>query len=329
MDVLSPAVRIDAGSQPCAVAAEAELARLRAQVAWLRAERAALWWAVGHDELTGLANRRLFCTLAPPLLRAGRPAVVIVLDLNGFKPINDTLGHEVGDWVLQVVAQRLASCAGDDVVARLGGDEFTGVLTCPQREPVAHWWRPAVMALAMAIAEPMSVAGHVLRVSASIGVAAAQEGLLINELLRRADLAMYHAKARRVCYAAWGRTAVEGQAGPRPAVAGPAVHRQEPATVARVDADPTAPTCDPYRRDPAEVAPADSYRLDDPVWVHRDGAWRPGVVESASGRAVMVTYRHARGLGTVVDTMTAECVLARAAADPQLDGRRARRRAAA
>ena len=55
--------------------------------------------------------------------------------------------------------------------------------------------------------------------------------------------------------------------------------------------------------------------------MYRDGAWRPGVVENASGRAVLVTYRHAGGTGTVVDTMTAEYVVARAAVDPQLDRR--------
>src|SRR6266511_352254 len=121
MDVFRPAVRIGGSAEPSGLAAdpraaEAEVAMLRAQVAWLRAERAALWWAVGHDELTGLANRRLFATLAPRLLRTGQPAAVIVLDLNGFKPINDTLGHEAGDQVLQIVAHRIASCVRDDLV---------------------------------------------------------------------------------------------------------------------------------------------------------------------------------------------------------------------
>jgi GGDEF domain-containing protein len=86
MEILSPAARIDAKVYHRAAPAGAELAQLRAQVARLQAERAALWWAVGHDELTGLPNRRLLHTLAPSLLReAGRAAVVIVLDLDGFK----------------------------------------------------------------------------------------------------------------------------------------------------------------------------------------------------------------------------------------------------
>jgi diguanylate cyclase (GGDEF)-like protein len=316
MDVLSPAVRTKAGPNRCTASPDEELARLRAQVAWLQAERAALWWAASHDELTGLANRRLFCTLAPPLLHNGGPGVVIVVDLNGFKPINDTLGHDVGDAVLQVVAQRLTSCIGHDVVARLGGDEFTCVLTRPPPiapgEPSAHWWRPAVAALAATIAEPMPVAGHLLHVTASIGVALARDDVLIAELLRRADLAMYHAKANGDCYAVWGT--YTGRAPVRP----PAPRIAE-VTLSRNVRRPSAPTCDPRQRDPVEVAPAGTYRRNDPVWVYREGAWRPGVVESASHRAVMATYRHTESTGTVVDTMTAEYVLVRHAADTQLD----------
>jgi len=321
MDVLSPAVRNDAAPTPCTPPAEEELANLRAQVAWLQAERAALWWAVGHDELTRLANRRLFCTLAPPLLHAGRPAAVIVLDLNGFKPINDMLGHDVGDWVLQLVAQRLASCPGYELVARLGGDEFAGVLTGPHRDAPAYWWRPGVTALAAAIAEPMPLAGQQLSVTASVGVALADDDVLIGELLRRADLAMYQAKASGGCYAAWGGQGVDSAASVRADGPRAAVQHGDPGS--------PVPTCDPQQRVPAEVAPANAYRPDDPVWVYRVGAWRPGVVESASPRAVLVTYRHAGGTGTVVDTMTAEYVLARDATDDQLDRRSTDPRAAA
>ena len=183
--------------------------RLRGAGAMAAGRAGGQWWAVGHDDLTGLANRRLFCTLAPPILRAGRSGVVIALDLNHFKPINDTFGHEVGDWVLRTVAHRLAA-ARFDLVARLGGDEFTGVLTTAHREPSGHWWQPAVTALARAVAEPMSMASRTLRVTASIGVAVARDDVSIGELLRRADLAMYHAKTTGGCYAAWGRPAVNG-----------------------------------------------------------------------------------------------------------------------
>jgi hypothetical protein len=80
----------------------------------------------------------------------------------------------------------------------------------------------------------------------------------------------------------------------------------------------SAPTVPPPQRDPAEVAPADSYRPADPVWVYRDG-WHAGVIESASSRAVMVTYRPGSHRGTGVDTFTAAYVLARADEDPALD----------
>jgi hypothetical protein len=83
-----------------------------------------------------------------------------------------------------------------------------------------------------------------------------------------------------------------------------------------------APTIDPDRRDPAAVAPADSYRLADPVWVYRDGSWRAGVIEAASRRAALVTYRPTAGPGTAVDTLTAAYLLARADLDPQLDNSR-------
>ncbi|HET8682171.1 MAG TPA: hypothetical protein VFM54_09895 [Micromonosporaceae bacterium] len=83
-----------------------------------------------------------------------------------------------------------------------------------------------------------------------------------------------------------------------------------------------APTIDPGQRDPAHVAPTDSYRRADPVWVYRGGHWRAGVVESASPRAATVTYRPSGARGTGVDTLTAECVLARFEVDPMLDRNR-------
>jgi diguanylate cyclase (GGDEF)-like protein len=315
MDVLGPPVESGIDRSWVCASVDAELARLRAQVVGLQAERAILLWAAGHDELTGLANRRLFCTLGPSLLRADRPAVVIVLDLNGFKPINDALGHEAGDRVLQTVAHRLASFGGCDLVARLGGDEFTGILTSRRCEAGAHWWLPTVTALTAAIAEPMRVAGHVLGVTASIGVAPAHGDVPIGELLRRADLAMYRAKVNGIGHAPWDRHALAAPCATTAAAPAPRIveFTLSPAPQS------TTPTCDPYHRDPAGLAPAAAYRRDDPVWVYRAGAWRPGVVETASCRAVTATYRHADGPGTVVDTMTAEYVVARGAVDAQLD----------
>ncbi len=209
MEILSPFIRIEFG----AAWEDSELARLRAQVAWMQAERAALWWAVGHDELTGLPNRRLLYALAPSLLGdTGRSAVVAVLDLNGFKPINDAFGHDTGDAVLRIVAQRLASCVGDNLVARLGGDEFAAVLTGPGAG--GPWWQPAVTMLSSVVAEPMPVGGRTLRVTASIGVALAYDDAPVVELLRRADLAMYHAKVTGIPHAVWAAEAVAGNAYP-------------------------------------------------------------------------------------------------------------------
>ena len=180
---------------------ETELARLRAQVAWLEAERRALWWAVFHDELTGLANRRGLREFAAPVLRErGRPTAVIALDLNGFKPVNDRFGHAVGDQVLCVVAQRLVGCVGD-VAARLGGDEFAAVLTSPHPGVYGQWWKPAVAALSTAIAQPVPVVGETVAVTASIGVAPVRTGAPIADLLRDADQAMYQAKASGTAYA--------------------------------------------------------------------------------------------------------------------------------
>lgn len=208
MDIFSPAVDLDAQPQQ-ASSPEVELVQLRAQVAWLEEERAALWWAVGHDELTGLANRRLFHALAPPLLRErGSRAVVIVLDLNGFKPINDRFGHDAGDHVLRIVAGRLASCATDSLAARFGGDEFAAVLASPHPPSCPYWWQRVVASLSATIAEPIPIAGKFLRVTASIGVAPAHGDAPIGELLRRADLAMYQAKLSGRSDVAWDADAV-------------------------------------------------------------------------------------------------------------------------
>ena len=200
MEMLGTTGRADGDPRGTGLDTATELARLRAQVAWLEAERAALWWAVFHDELTGLANRRGLRRLAAPLLReCGPPAAVITLDLNGFKPVNDRFGHAVGDRVLCVVAQRLVHCVGG-LAARLGGDEFAAVLTAPHPGVYGHWWKPAVAALSAAIAEPVPVVGETVTVTASIGVAPARADAPIAELLRNADHAMYRAKTRGSAY---------------------------------------------------------------------------------------------------------------------------------
>jgi hypothetical protein len=82
----------------------------------------------------------------------------------------------------------------------------------------------------------------------------------------------------------------------------------------------SAPTIDPEERDPAEVAPTDTYQPADPVWIYRAGEWRAGVVEVASARAATVTYRPTGDRGTGVDTVTASYMLSRIDVDLLLDG---------
>jgi diguanylate cyclase (GGDEF)-like protein len=172
----------------------AELRRLRAEVQELRRELAAERYAAEHDVLTGLVNRRGFHTRARlALTAAGRgPATMLMLDLDGFKPINDRYGHRVGDRVLVTVATRLADCLADGwLPARLGGDELAALRTGPA-DP--HRLTARATALAEALAAPMCVNGHRLRVGAAIGVATATTPVGWEELLDRADTAMYQAK---------------------------------------------------------------------------------------------------------------------------------------
>ena len=188
-------------------AAAAEVARLRAQVARLESERAALWWEIHHDDLTGLANRRLLDSVGPAMLRKAGRYAVLVLDLDGFKPVNDRFGHAVGDEVLCTVGRRLAGCLVDDLAVRLSGDEFAAILTESSLAGAHRDWPGLVGAIWSAVAEPMTIGGNRLVVTASIGVTTGtREPETMTELIRRADLAMYHAKANRHrTYVAWDR----------------------------------------------------------------------------------------------------------------------------
>ncbi|MFI5889554.1 GGDEF domain-containing protein [Actinoplanes sp. NPDC051513] len=200
MDILSHADRLAAAAPDGERAADAELARLRAQVARLESERAALWWAIHHDDLTGLANRRLLNTVGPSMLRKATRYAVLVLDLNGFKPVNDRYGHAVGDEVLCTVGRRLSGCLVDDLAVRLGGDEFAAIITESSLVGTRHDWPTLVSEISEALAQPMSIGGNRLAVTASIGVTTgSREPPTMAELIRRADVAMYHAKANRYC----------------------------------------------------------------------------------------------------------------------------------
>ncbi|MET7419115.1 EAL domain-containing protein [Dactylosporangium sp. NPDC005555] len=149
-----------------------------------------------HDALTDLANRSLFGERVSEALAAGPPERlrVLLIDLNEFKTVNDTLGHAVGDALLVAAADRLrAAVRRGDIVARLGGDEFAVLL-----EHADDAAALAVIArIAAAFDEPVDVDGHRLRLAASIGVALGTVAATPQELLRRADVAMYAAKADR------------------------------------------------------------------------------------------------------------------------------------
>lgn len=155
------------------------------------------WHHANHDELTGLPNRRLLSEHARRLLsvalRQRRMAAVLVLDLDGFKEINDLFGHAYGDALLRRVAQRLSSVLREyDVVARTGGDEFV-VLLSEIDEPSIS----AVVAekLIAAASESVEVPGRTVNMHASVGIALfPADGHDFDSLLSSADNAMYAAK---------------------------------------------------------------------------------------------------------------------------------------
>ena len=154
-----------------------------------------LMYEATHDPLTGLANRTMVAQrLGHALSRAGRPIGVLFIDLDKFKVINDSLGHAVGDEVLQVVGQRLEhGVRRSDLVGRLGGDEFV-VMTSGKTAPDAL--ASLSRHLHMALTEPISVRGRQLYIDASIGIVVAEPGdsRAPEDLLRDADVAMYQAK---------------------------------------------------------------------------------------------------------------------------------------
>ena len=148
-----------------------------------------------HDSLTGLANRSLFRDRVEHALTRtsrGERVAVLLLDLDDFKGVNDSLGHGEGDRLLQVIAERLSTATRDcDTVARIGGDEFAILLEDLDREAdVLH----VVHRITAALRPPVALRGREVTLSASIGVAHTRGGERVDELLRNADVAMYKAK---------------------------------------------------------------------------------------------------------------------------------------
>ena len=159
-----------------------------------------------RDALTALPNRALYAERLDEALASGArlhtPVAVLLMDLDHFKDVNDSLGHPIGDMMLCEVAARLQSVVGasTDTVARLGGDEFAILLpgsTAVDAEYVAR-------EIAQALEAPMTLNGHLVDVRASIGVAAYPDhGGESATLLRRADIAMYAAKRKNLGIAVW------------------------------------------------------------------------------------------------------------------------------
>lgn len=170
-------------------------ATMRQTIAMMEARKAAL-----TDDLTGLPNRRGFALAADATLRKAAGAggsALLVIDLDGFKEVNDSLGHLAGDDVLRAVTARLvASAANHDVVfGRLGGDEFAALVpTCTTQRATT-----IAVGISKAVSKPVDVAGTAVSLTASIGIAIApRDGRVLSDLLRRADIAMYRAKANEL-----------------------------------------------------------------------------------------------------------------------------------
>lgn len=167
-----------------------------------------LWWSgrsyrqviermAAEDSLTGLPNRASFRAHAEAAFSvspAGRHPTLLMLDLDGFKHVNDTLGHEVGDLMLVEVGHRLRECVREgDIVARLGGDEFAVLLA--DAGPRAG--EATANRITEVMAEPFVVGGVTLPIDISVGIATAKNGEGVSAVLRQADIAMYVAKRRQ------------------------------------------------------------------------------------------------------------------------------------
>ena len=207
-------------------ALQQELARTREVLAMARRalaesranERVALRGAA-RDTLTGMPNRRAFEHRTRLTLQqhAGmeRPFCLMFIDLDGFKSVNDRLGHQVGDALLKVVGARLMQALrGDDFVSRHGGDEFLCLLpSVQQAEQALHIGGKLIDVLAA----PCRIGTVMLQVRASVGIALyPQDGVTIESLVDSADRAMLWAKSRGVSLALAGRTRESLPQRPRP-----------------------------------------------------------------------------------------------------------------
>jgi diguanylate cyclase (GGDEF)-like protein len=156
-----------------------------------------------HDPLTGLGNRTLFASVLDEALNRADEIAVMFIDMDDFKSVNDTLGHDAGDKFLAEASQRLASCLRPtDTAARVGGDEFAVMLEgCNERAA-----KSIAKRMLGVLEPPFAISGKTLQASASIGIAMGSGGVdTSQDLMGRADAAMYAAKSQGK-----GRTSIFG-----------------------------------------------------------------------------------------------------------------------
>jgi diguanylate cyclase (GGDEF)-like protein/PAS domain S-box-containing protein len=175
----------------------ARIATIAHDISEMKAAQRRLEFEATHDALTSLPNRALFREIGErALARAGRTSeelAVLFLDLDGFKLVNDSYGHDTGDLLLGMVARRLREAVrAGDVLARLGGDEFVILCENPRGE---HQMLELSERIIETVSQPFAIDGHEVRVGLSIGIAFSQGTQeSIGELVRDADVALYRAK---------------------------------------------------------------------------------------------------------------------------------------
>jgi diguanylate cyclase (GGDEF)-like protein/PAS domain S-box-containing protein len=144
-----------------------------------------------HDGLTGLLNRERFFDALPQMDARAAPYTVFYIDLDRFKPVNDTLGHLIGDQVIAACARRLLHVSRPtDVVARLGGDEFA--VACPQMDDIEA--ESMAARIVEALSDPIRLSTHVVEIGASVGCSVWAPGRTADSLVAYADAALYAAK---------------------------------------------------------------------------------------------------------------------------------------